>query len=291
MKPDKQKEYNALMRLLDEPNKEMYASIRKSIIKEGKNIKDHLKEHALLCLDDIVLNRITDILSVINYNFISNELKLWVEMNGTNLFLGTSIIAQYRYPDIDMDKTKKILKDIEQDVWLEINESLSLLEKIRVLNHVLFDVYKFRPNIKDFYNPSNSYISDVIKNRTGNPVLLSIVYMIIAQNIGLPIYGINLPEHFICVMLNEGESKMDIIPQGEPLFYINPFNFGAAFSKNKINDFLMNNNIEYIDEHTSVCNNIDIVKRILNNLSYSYKEFKDEERFNDIEKLKNILNL
>jgi len=290
MKSNKTDEYNALIRLLDEPDEEMFASIRTVIISEGKAITDHLKEHALFCLDDKVIERITDILTVIHFNYISTELKRWHKLNGANLFQGICLLAQYRYPELDIDKIKKTLHDIEQDIWLEMNDSLSYLEKIRVFNHVFFDMYGFKPNKTDFYNPSNSYINDVIKHKTGNPILLSVIYMIVAQHIGLPVYGVNLPEHFVCVLINEGTSSLEIIQQGEPLFYINPYHYGSIFSKKEIKAYLNKLNHTDMPEYYQVCNHIDIVKRILNNLSYSYKQNLDIQRYDDIEKIKSILD-
>ncbi len=63
-------------------------------------------------------------------------------------------------------------------------------------------------------------INQVLESKKGNPISLAAVYMLIAQKLKLPIFGVNLPNLFVLIYKSE-----------ELNFYINVFNRGVIFSK------------------------------------------------------------
>jgi len=113
------------------------------------------------------------------------------------------------------------------------------------------------------------------------------LYIVIAQKIGLPVYGVNVPEHFICVVVNEGEEdSMSFIPSGEPLFYINAFNYGDLFTKVQLSNFLVQIKAPDKPEYYLPCSNEDIVLRALNNLSYSYEKLNEPDKVKEIDEIR-----
>lgn len=288
MKTDKSKEYQALINLIDEPDEEMYSLIEKRIIEHGIDILPKMFEALENNFQNETIEKINNIIHKINFSHVASELVKWEKMGAKNLLHGLFLIAQYRYPKIDFETIKKNIEIIKHDIWIEFNQNLTVLEKIRVFNRILYDVHGFKPNKTDFHNPSNSYINDVLEKKTGNPILLGALYIVLAQKLELPVYGVNVPEHFICVLINEGtETKLSFLPKKEPLFYINAFNNGVIFSKMQLSNFLKKIDAPENPEFFTPCENIDIIIRILNNLSYSYNELKDKKRYKEIEKLIN----
>ena len=77
------------------------------------------------------------------------------------------------------------------------------MEKVRVLNHIIFDVHGFSGNTANFHAPQNSYINNVLESKKGNPLSLSVLYAVIAQRLDVNIYGVNLPEHFILAYVED----------------------------------------------------------------------------------------
>ena len=59
------------------------------------------------------------------------------------------------------------------------------MEKVKILNYIIFDLHKFTRNNTDFYSPQNSYINQVLETRKGNPISLSIIYLAVAWKLGL----------------------------------------------------------------------------------------------------------
>lgn len=290
MTNDNNREFQALVSLIDEPDQEMYEIIEKRILEYGVEIMPFLKETLENSFRENVQSRLKILISKINFTFVRNELKLWKNIGAKNLMHGLYLVARYRYEDLGFDVLKKKIAEIQHDIWIEMNSRLTLLEKIKVFNHVLYDVYGFKANRTNFHHPSNSYINEVLDKKTGNPILLACVYIILAQNLGLPVYGANVPEHFVCVVVNEGEEdNLPFIPSGEPLFYINAFREGDLFTKVQLSEFLSRIKVPERPEYFLPCSNLEIMYRVLNNLSYSYKKLNETERYQDIEDLKSYL--
>lgn len=290
MDAKRQKEFRALINLLDEPDLEMFNLIEKQIISHGYDILPFILEATENYFHEDVIHRIKTISEKINFDHISSELLKWKQLGAVNLFHGLYLIAAYRYILLDFEKLKNEIAAIQHDIWMEMNLKLTLLEKIRVFNHVFYEMYGFDANKEDFHNPSNSLINDVVHFKKGNPISLGALYLIIARNIGLPVYGVNVPEHFVCVVVNEGEEdSMSFLPVGEPLFYINAFNKGSVFTKNQLSAFLVQIKVTQKPEYFLPCSNLDIVIRVLNNLSFAYQKLKDTVRREEVEMLKRIL--
>lgn len=291
MSTSKVKEYKALIKLIDEPNPEDYLIIKNRILEIGFDIYKYLKESLDNNFQDDNIARILELMDLINVDRICNEFKKWKNIGAGNLLHGLYILALYKKPLLKMDEVKSTIDSIKDDIWLEMNSNLTLLEKIRVFNHIFYEVYGFKPNKLDFHNPNNSFINEVLEKKTANPIMISAIYIIIAQKLGLPVYGVNLPEHFVCVVLNEGaEDKLSFLPKSEPLFYINPFDYGSVFTVNQLKAFIAQIKVPEKPEYFLACNNIDIINRCLNNLIFTYSNLNEDEKVNQLNKIKSVLS-
>jgi regulator of sirC expression with transglutaminase-like and TPR domain len=86
-----------------------------------------------------------------------------------------------------------------------------LADRVARLNRHLFAEHGFRGNQRDYYDPRNSFLDQVIERRLGIPITLAIVYMAVARRLGLDARGISFPGHFLvkCVDPREGELVVD----------------------------------------------------------------------------------
>ena len=153
------KELSALISLLDEPDIKNYNNIRKSIFSFGKSSIPLLETTLENTFDDTVLKRIQNIIQEIRFEEICKRLDNWVNSSSHNLLDAFLLITKFQYPDIDDIKIKDQIAKIQRNIWLELNDSFTALEKIKVFNHILFEAYKFRVNINKikFQNFSNLY--------------------------------------------------------------------------------------------------------------------------------------
>jgi len=265
------KELNALISLLDEPNNIVFDTIRNRIYSYGREAIPSLERAWENSFENLIQERIENIIRSIQLTDLGNSIHKWVQGGGHDLAEAFVFSSTYQYPDQDVPKITKGVASIVQDVWLELNNDLTALEKVKVINHILFDIHGFSANKSSFYAPENFFVKNVLETRKGNPMSLGILYAIIAQSLKIPIYGVNLPKHFILAYTDEiTELGFKIADENEVLFYINPFNKGAVFTKNEIDLYIKQLKIDPKEEFYKPCDNTTIIKRLFTELQSAY---------------------
>ena len=82
---------------------------------------------------------------------------------------------------------------------------------------VLFVEEAFRGNEDDYYDPRNSYLSDVLDRKLGIPISLSVLYADVAARLGLELAGVNLPGHFVLRVVGDSPLFIDAYNEGAVL--------------------------------------------------------------------------
>ncbi len=282
------KEVIALITLLDDPDEVIYSQVKDRFVILGPPAIPHLETAWENSFDAIMQKRIEIIIHTIQFEILQKALKKWAIEEQEDLLKGILILSRYQYPDLNETKIRKDLDQIKQDVWLELNDDLTAIEKVKVLNHILFEVHQFSGNITNYHAPQNSFINNVLESKKGNPLMLSVLYMLICKELNIPIYGINLPQHFVLAYLNDNANLIDVNNKtlsNNILFYINPFSKGLIFNQKDIDQFLKQLNLEPEAKYYIPCSNIEIVKRSLNNLIFSYEKLGYLEKVDELKGL------
>ncbi len=287
------KEVIALITLLDDPDEIIYEQVRNRFVTLGPPAIPHLETAWENSFDAIMQKRIEAIIHTIQLETLQKALKEWALKESDDLLKGVLLLARYQYSDLDETKIRKQLQQIRQDVWLELHEDLTALEKVKIINHILFEVHQFSGNITNYHAPQNSFINNVLESKKGNPLMLSVIYILICKELNIPVYGINLPQHFVLAYLNDYANLMDLNHKtlnNNILFYINPFSKGLMFNQKDIDQFLKQLNLEPEAKYYQPCSNIDVVRRCLSNLVYSYEKLGYLEKVAELKNLENTLN-
>jgi hypothetical protein len=283
MNPPEEKELKAMIQLLEDPDEQIFEEIRDRLLSLGNAVVPALESVWENTFNNVLQTRIEDIIQTIQFSSVREDLKRWAEEGGTDLLAGTLLVSRYQYPDMDEDSVRRQIELIRKDVWLEINPNLTAYEKVRVINHILFEVYNFTGNTSNYHAPQNSYINNVLETKRGNPLLLSILYSVIAQGLNIPVYGVNLPEHFILAYRDEFALSTGANEEEAILFYINPF------SRREIDTFLKQLKLEADPKYYGSCSNIAIVTRQIRNLIFAYEKLGYPNKAEDLKQLLDIL--
>ncbi len=282
-------ELNALIRLLDEPNESIFGQIRDKIFSYGPEAIPSLEHAWENSFENIIQERIENIIGRIQLDDLHISLSDWIESGGRDLSHGLNLVSKFQYPDQDSEKLSKSIAQIVQDIWLELNNELTALEKVKVINHILFDIHKFSANKSNFYAPENFFLKNLLDTKKGNPISLGSLYIILAHSLKIPIYGVNLPKHFILAYTDEiSELGFRIPNEKEVLFYINPFNKGAVFTRNEIDQYIKQLKIKPKDEYFNPCSNVTILKRLFDELKYSYDKSGYPDKSSDIDDFRKL---
>ena len=107
-----------------------------------------------------------------------------------------------------------------------LHADIAPIPKLRLLNNFFYQELGFSGNFNDYYNPDNSYLHKVLSTRRGIPISLAVIYMELAQQVGLEVKGISFPGHFLMKLsIKTGDIILD------------PFN-GASLSREEIEERL-----------------------------------------------------
>jgi regulator of sirC expression with transglutaminase-like and TPR domain len=115
------------------------------------------------------------------------------------LFRAAFAIARHERPAADVEQGESTIAELAETVRRRVR-SESAQAKLAHLHDVLFDVVGFVGNVEDYYNPANSYLSDVLRTRRGLPITLVLLYKCVAESVGLKVHGVNSPGHFLAAV-------------------------------------------------------------------------------------------
>jgi regulator of sirC expression with transglutaminase-like and TPR domain len=282
----------ALVQLIDDPDDNIYEHVRDQLKQYGNEAIPYLENSwGSSYYGMLFQSRVEKIIHEIKFEETKSQVQAWADSSDKDLLEGALIVARYQYPDLDEDFVRNAIQAIRRDVWLELNNNQTAFEQVKIFNRVFFGVQGFHGDTKTFNSPVNSYINTVLESKKGNPLSLCLIYSVVAQSLDMPVYGVNLPNHFVLAYMDEKRSSFMINEQNEfgVLFYINAFSKGVIFDTNEIKDFLNENKLSYNREFFEPCSNSTIMKRMFSNLIASFQQIGNAEKVLELQELRSIL--
>jgi regulator of sirC expression with transglutaminase-like and TPR domain len=293
------KEIEALIYLLEDTDDEVIEQVQDRLMSLGDDALAVLEEVLYQLEESIQIERVQVLIKKLKFDKNIQYFSIWKQTGAEDLLGAVIEIARIRFPDIERQEIENAIDKIKLDAWLEMHYDLTSYEKVRILNHIFYNVHQFQGDSEDYHNADNSFINKVLERHRGNPISLAIIYSIVAQKLNIPIYGVNLPQHFVLgykagddleiIKAYNDSSELDQSPGSEILFYINPFSQGLVLSHQSIYEFLKQINVEPRDEYFNACSNIEIIQRILRNLIFTYEKEKNDEMLYVLQNIMQIL--
>jgi len=187
------KELNALVHLLDEPDERVFDSIREKISSFGKEALPYLEKALEVSFDTFIQERAGEIIRDIQRGELHVEFTNWINTSSSDLLKGYLMVTRSQYPELSEETLTIRVEQMKMDAWLELNDNLTALENIKVLNHIIYHVHNFDGNKINLFAPQNFYLNTFLETRKGSALSLGMLYIIIAQKLNIPVYGVNLP--------------------------------------------------------------------------------------------------
>lgn len=267
-------ELNALVSLLDDSDSEVRLHVRDRILSLGTAIIPILEKKWESSFNPKIQREIEELVHDLQFSQLKQRLEEWKNTEDRDLLTGLWIINTYQYPDIEFEKLNADMHQIYFEVWTAFKNDLPPYDQVRIINNVLFNTLRFSANTKNFHSPANSMLSSVLDSKRGNPLTLSSIYLLVARKLGLPIYGVNLPNLFVLTYKSEDYN-----------FYINAFNKGLIFGKKDVFNYLEQLKIEPQEEYFEPCSHLAIILRMLRNLKQAFEKLGDQDKVEEIKEL------
>lgn len=286
-------ELSVLMELLDEQDEQLYDKISENIQAFGIAAIPFLQATDENALDDIVISRIATLIHKIRFQNLYFELFKWATFNSNDLLKGFILISKYHFPDLDEESVMAQIEVLKKQVWLELNQSMTPYEGVKVLTKIFFEVNKYSLNTNPCFYSDSLCINTLLNGGEGHPTAFSVLYAGIAQRLGLPLYGINLPESIFLAYVSTKNHKIDF--KNNVNFYLNPFAAGVFISNLRINEHLEKHYPKEKEEYTGACNNTQFILQVLKTMQYSFicskKTSKTEEKIEELNVLMKALDI
>jgi regulator of sirC expression with transglutaminase-like and TPR domain len=288
------KEFRALVSLLDDNDDEVYVHVTDKLFSLGLDGIPLLESAWETTDNQITQSRLEDVINKIQFSNVKDRLIKWIQNGVQDLLEGALLVAKFQYPDLDEYKITQKVNSIAKNIWIELNPALSPLEEAHVVNHVFFQLHGFYGQQTQQLDIDLGYINNLIDSKKGNSLSLSILYLILTQKNELPIYGVNLPYHFIMAyskkQLNEDELAENN-QEKNVMFYINPLNKGIAFSRSEITHYLEQMKLKSHKKYYSPCSNLEIIKMLVYNQMSCYEQKGNKLKAQQLKELFELFNL
>ena len=200
------------------------------------------------------------------FNIKSESLKKdflnWAKNPTCSLEDGVFLVALFNNPLLDVEKYSSNLNNWAEAIgnnFKKIKVKNDPTSIINETNHFLFMELGLKGNKKNYYEPENSFIDKVIDRKLGNPILLSIIYLLVTKKLNLPFSGVNMPAHFLV-------QYYDTV---EPI-YIDPFGQGEIISRAVCEERIKILKLTWQNEFLSAPTSKQVIARIMQNLINIY---------------------
>lgn len=200
------------------------------------------------------------------------------------LFRAAFAISLHERPEVQLSETETAIENLVQAVRSRA-KSGSQQALLAHLHDVLFDVLDLGGNREDYYNPANSYLSEVLQSRRGIPISLVLVYKRVAEPLGLTVHGVNAPGHFLAEVELSG-------PSGVETMYVDPFFGGVVLDREEMMLRVVEATGRPVRPGTDVfvrASARDWLSRMLNNLQASFAAAGNERYVCAMEELRGLL--
>ena len=257
------------IRLLEEQLK----SFNSNLLKE---INDEIP------LDDIELRKqfLTLVLKI-KREQLKQDFSTWAKNEKSILEDGVFLVAMFNNPFLQKDfyftqinGWSESIKNNLTKVKLE-NDPTSIINEV---NHFLFMETGFKGNKKNYYDPENSFVDKVIERKLGNPILLSVIYLLVASRIELPFSGVNMTAHF----------HVQYVDGLDPIF-IDPFNQGEIITRFDCQERIKLLKLTWQEDYLSIPKTKQIIMRIMQNLINIYQSEGEHDLKEYLENYVNII--
>ena len=289
IKMKSQKEIDALLHLIDDPDRDVYDTVSKKIASFGRPIIPILENYWQQIDDETAHQRIESIIHNLHFEELIAELLIWKSLP-IDLMTGLCLIDKYNYPEFDKAATISQFDKIRKNVWLELNNYLTPLEQINTINSIFFNYYKHRGVELDHKKPNDFLLHKSLESKKGNAIINGAIYVCLSQRLDIPVAALNIPNQFLLGYFEEPiEPIFDDEAEIKIKFFIDGLN-GQIYSHKDVENYFKRANISFLPSYFAPMSNKDMVCYILLEYSKCFDTTDEQHRRNEILSLINYLN-
>jgi regulator of sirC expression with transglutaminase-like and TPR domain len=229
-------EINALLHLIEDPDEEIFLSVSERFVGLGNEIISILEDFKNSSSAQDVQEKTQLIIFKIKLKSLTENLSEWQETDADSLIEPSLFVADYVNTETDKENLFFELEKIRKSVWLELNNYLTPLEEINIINKIIFGYYKFKSKETSYANILEFDLYSLLMTKSANSFPIASLYLIVSEMLGIAVRPVDVPkQNLLCYLekniLNPSENSEEI------LFYIDPSG-GHIYTQNDIENYL-----------------------------------------------------
>lgn len=272
-------EIKALITLLADEDERTFSVARRVLLEARETTLPYLQT-ATRSSDALIRGRVRTLLDTIRLEGLEERFRdLLSEPDPLQeLETGCLLLAEYAYPDVDMRRYRDELSVMAQELTGLIGDLRDARSVLPVMVRFLAEEKNLHGDDHYFQDPDASYLNRVLDRGVGIPISLSMVYLLVAQRLGLPLYGVGLPGHFIVKWEDERETV-----------YLDPYRGGTALTVEECRRLVEDGGHPFRDAHLRSVTPRQMLARLMTNLIWVYEQAGESVPARQVARFRSIL--
>jgi regulator of sirC expression with transglutaminase-like and TPR domain len=206
--------------------------------------------------------------------------QLVASAKGSDLDLetGVTLLAEFGYPDMAPQEITAALDQLAMELSQRTSRDDRPERVVEQLTRFLFQEKNFSGNQENYIDPENSYFNRVLQRKTGIPISLSALCVLVAERLQLPIVGVALPGHYIA-KYNSPSNPI----------YFDPFHKGKIMDREGCVRVVQNLGHQFSEHHLLQASHRETLVRMMNNLIMIYSQNNEAQKVEQLTEYVRIL--
>ena len=284
------KEITALLRLIDDPDSEVYDTVATQLMNYGKEIIPNLEQLWEVTVDEDVQERIELLIHRVHFHDLQQDFAEWSSASHPELLRGAILVARFQFPDLNVPAILTQFDKIRRNVWLEMNNYLTPIEQVNVFNSILYNYYKLQGHELTERDPKYFFINQVLESKQGNSYSIGVLFLALCEILDIPIFAVDVPRQFIFAYIDTLHSFLS--PDGEGVqqiqFYVDPIS-GMVYTQADVDTYLSKINAQERENYFTPMLTKRIIYKMMEELSLCYRYRKEDQKADEIQQLMELL--
>jgi len=240
---EKALEIKDLLLLLDDPDELIWQTIRDRIMQTGSLALPILQEHWQSVNNPDTASRIQELINAIQFKELTRTWEKWWNSKSGTLMEGVVLLGKIIDPEINITVLEHLIKPIKDEIWIELSDKLTAIEKIRIINYLLFEKRGFKTIDSIDSKSRHLLLTNLLYTGSGHPLSVALLYVLLCRELSIPVYKAGNGENSTLVRLDVQDNTASLIYKlgnYSALFYILPDNNGEMIGKGAYADYLQN---------------------------------------------------
>jgi len=219
-----EKEITALLRLIDDPDDEVYDTVASELLNYGREIIPNLEKLWEVTDDESVQERIEMLIHRVHFQDLQQDFLEWSQSKHPELLRGAILLARYQFPDLNVPAILAQFDQVRRNIWLELNNYLSPLEQVNVFNSILYNFYKLQGHEFTEREPKYFFVNQVLESKQGNAYSIGVLFLALCEMLDISVSAVEVPRQFIFAYIDTLHSFISPHKEGvrQIQFYLDP---------------------------------------------------------------------